>query len=77
MRFPKRAPSTEELINALKNPEILLKTYQLAEKIRSEASYMHWDQLQHREAPEGFTLKEWWLAHKLNRYTRFKKLTVA
>jgi len=36
--------------------------------------YLHWDQLRHREPPEGLTRDEWWLGMKLARSPLLKAL---
>jgi Fic family protein len=41
-----------------------------------DGRYLHWDQLRHREPPEGLTRDEWWLGIKLARSPLLKDLPV-
>lgn len=36
--------------------------------------YLHWDQLQHRAPPAGFTTEEWWLGIKFARFALLREL---
>ncbi len=40
----------------------------------AEGRYLHWDKLRHLQPPEGLTPEDYWLALKIARNTRYKKL---
>jgi Fic family protein len=40
----------------------------------AQGRYLHWDKLRHLQPPEGWTTQDYWLALKLTRKARYKKL---
>jgi len=74
MKLPLKAPSYFELIDELienkRYLDIGLSDAPLPEK------YLHWDQLRHRQVPEGLSLREWWYLIKSPRISSLKKITL-
>ena len=63
MRFPKKAPSWERLIETVKSidlgkivPELALRP----ESALRQDGYLHWDELRRRPEPDGLTHEQWW-----------------
>lgn len=40
----------------------------------AEGRYLHWDEVRHREPPEGLTAEEWWLSIKLARWSLLRRM---
>ena len=47
------------------SPERLFQIVSTVSEPTVAGKYLHWDDLRHREPPEGLTLSEWWLGLKL------------
>ena len=62
MKIPQPPPSLDELLKAL--PPERLSTIISLGRPTVDGSYLHWDQLRHREPPGGLSVREWWLATK-------------
>jgi Fic family protein len=66
MKIPLRPPSAYQIIRDLAEE----KPSRLAELLLMEigpelnGNYFHWDQLRHRQPPEGLSHEEWWLLMK-------------
>ncbi len=75
MKLPLKPPSFEELFAELiksgKYVELSKHFYGNAPK-----KYLHWDQLRHRQVPEGLTLKQWWSFIKTQRVAASKNITL-
>ncbi len=68
MQIPESAPALPDLLRSLEaQPGRLLE--KLAEGLRPEVGgrYLHWDELRRRRPPDGWTVKEWWLALSIAR----------
>lgn len=64
VKSPQSPPSFDELVTKI-NAE---KAFRLGRRI--DRRYLHWDQIRHRDPPEGLTLEEWWFSVKLPRMTQ-------
>ncbi|MYG83363.1 MAG: Fic family protein [Candidatus Dadabacteria bacterium] len=75
MKLPLKPPPFEELfpelINSGKYMELSKRFYGNAPK-----KYLHWDQLRHRQVPEGLTLKQWRSFIKTQRVAASKNITL-
>ena len=69
MKAPQRPPSVHELLAELSaaGPDKLLSLASSDIERKLGGRYIHWDELRHRPAPEGYTHREWWLAIKMAR----------
>ena len=65
MKFPKKPPPLESFFREPKG------MFSAMDKAGEEASrrdrYLHWDELRHREPPEGLTVEDWWFGLKMRR----------
>ena len=75
MKLPLKPPPFEELFAELiysgKYMELSKCFYGNAPK-----KYLHWDQLRHRQPPDGLTLKQWWHFIKAQRVAASKNTTL-
>lgn len=60
MKLPMPPPSAENLFAQLA-PGELAKVIQQSNPLPM-GKYLHWDELRHRQPPEGFSLDQWWLS---------------
>lgn len=68
MRTPVAPPKTPEILATLKGgADRFLEVVQSSIGSQPAGSYLHWDELRHRPAPQGYTHEEWWLATKFAR----------
>lgn len=75
MRFPKRPPSRTDLIRQI-GPQRLLDILATVSEPTVSGKYLHWDDLRHREPPNGLSHSEWWLGLGFHRMpTRTVPLT--
>ena len=42
--------------------------------VNHKGRYLHWDQMRHREPPDGLTLEEWWVATAASRSSQSRQL---
>lgn len=54
--------------------EALPKIYAASISSTPEGKYLHWDNLRHRDPPEGLSREQWWLGVKLARYGTQREL---
>jgi len=70
VKIPQKPPKIKELTDKLYKTEkgrlVLNELFQQPELVR-RGGYLHWDQLQHKPAPEGLTPEYLWLVIKLGR----------
>lgn len=59
MKLPLTPPGPAELAKDL-TPELVLRLFQAQSSPLINGQYLHWDQLRHREPPEGLTSEQWW-----------------
>lgn len=66
MKIPLRPPSVIQIIRVLaeENPGRLAELLLMEIGPEPNGKYFHWDQLRHRQPPEGLSHKEWWLIIK-------------
>lgn len=62
MRFPKTPPELNDVV-VPKDPQQLLSWFTAS----ALTKYLHWDDLLHRDPPEGITHEQWWFGIKLQR----------
>jgi Fic family protein len=68
MRLPQFPPDLTEL---LENPERFLTLMHGAEEeVKRKDRYLHWDELRHRQPPEGLSPQEWWAGLKIRRMSQ-------
>lgn len=68
MRLPQSPPDLTELLG---NPERFLTLMHGAEEeVKRKDRYLHWDELRHRQAPEGLSPQEWWAGLKIRRMSQ-------
>jgi len=70
MKVPQKPPPDDELLRELgeAGPDKLAEVFRSdLGKQQPEGSYIHWDELRRRPAPQGFTHRQWWLAIKISR----------
>lgn len=72
MKIPLTPPDPTGLLAKLQ-PNKLARLIGLQEDTTS-GRYLHWDELRHRQPPEGFSLEEWWLSIWLARAPLLKLL---
>lgn len=56
--------------------ENLPKIYAVPINTTPTGKYLHWDNLRHRQPPEGLTNEQWWLGVKLARYGTQRELSL-
>ena len=66
MRFPADPPSFADLFRE-QDPEGLLRLISSGIGKLPENRYLHWSKLKYMKPPEGFTVKDWWMATKMVR----------
>jgi Fic family protein len=69
MKVPQKPPPLAEVITELTNegPDKLVELVGSELARQPEGKYVHWDELRHLRAPEGFNHRQWWLAIKMSR----------
>ncbi|MCX7166004.1 MAG: Fic family protein [Rhodocyclales bacterium] len=72
MRLPETAPGFPQILQRVQ-PENLSRIAQNASPLH-KGRYRHWDELQHREPPQGLTLDEWWATILLGRLPLMQNL---
>ena len=69
MRKPSIPPDTSPPWAGLHNLEhAVLRDILRVGATDTKGRYLHWDDLRHREPPEGLTLEQWWLGTVLSRH---------
>lgn len=48
-------------------PDVMERLFQKQITALVKGQYLHWDQLRHREPPEGLTVEQWWLGIRMAR----------
>ncbi len=66
MKVPESPQSYLGMLKGL-TPELAMKFARTGFGMTVQGAYLHWDQLRHREPPEGFTHETWWLGLRLAR----------
>jgi Fic family protein len=77
LRLPEPPPDFDALFRRAATGRRLPEILRLAEALRADAPYLHWDEVRRRTPPqEGFTLEEWWAAIKMKRKATYRDLPV-
>jgi len=78
MKIPETPPDLDSILEKVKDQNEWAKLYMGSgsRPTDSKGRYLHWDNLRHRTPPEGFTIKEWWVATKLARRNLYKPVTL-
>ncbi len=66
MKLPLPPPSFAKLFSEW-TPDLAMKLAASGFRMSVNGAYLHWDQLRHREPPEGLTHETWWLGLRLAR----------
>ncbi|MCY3625497.1 MAG: Fic family protein, partial [Candidatus Dadabacteria bacterium] len=75
MKLPLEPPPFEELFaEVIQSGEYM----ELSERFYGNVpkKYLRWDQLRHRQIPDGLTLRQWWHFIKIQRVAASKKVTL-
>jgi Fic family protein len=69
MRKPRQPPSVPDLFRRLASQDDahFLERVMSVSATATGSRYLPWDELRHRQPPEGLTSEDWWLATKLSR----------
>ena len=69
MKRPMPPPDLAELVPGIADddPGRLLEVLTSGRPVDSKGRYLHWDQMRHRQPPDGLTLKEWWVGTATSR----------
>lgn len=73
VKVPMPPPSTEEVLDSL-GLDGFERIFSSGVKASQNGQYRHWDEIRHREPPEGLSLEEWWAAIKFSRQREFHAL---
>ena len=78
MKKPLPPPDWLELAaeTAVNDPSRLLEIFSSGRSVDDKGRYLHWDQMRHRQPPEGFTLQEWWAGTASSRMKNARLLPV-
>ena len=76
MKKPMPPPDTAELLAevAQENVQRLLEVLSKGRPVDEKGRYLHWDQMRHRQPPEGLTLDEWWVSTAASRANNARML---
>lgn len=63
------APNWHELLTEVvdKGHERLVEVFATAKPVDVKGRYLHWDEMRHRNPPDGLTLEEWWVGTSYSR----------
>lgn len=64
MRVPQKAPPYWPTVSEVLTKPERMGILRDAKPALPDGRYLHWDELRHRQAPEGATSEEWWAAQK-------------
>jgi len=73
VKVPMSPPSTAEVLDGLE-VEGFERIFSSGVKASQNGQYRHWDEVRHREPPDGLSLEEWWAAIKFSRQREFHAL---
>ena len=77
MKKPLQPPDMTQLlaeINAADDSQRLFEVLSRGRPVDAKGRYLHWDQMRHRESPQGLTLEEWWTGTALSRLSQARTL---
>ena len=58
-------------------PQRMVEILEHAKPVDAKGRYLHWDQMRHRQPPEGITLREWWAGTAMSRAVHARTLPFA
>ncbi|MYJ80875.1 MAG: Fic family protein [Acidimicrobiaceae bacterium] len=76
MKRPMPPPDIAEFLAevAEENPQRLVEVFSKGRPVDEKGRYPHWDQMRHRQPPEGLTLNEWWVSTAASRANNARML---
>ena len=75
MKIPQKPPDDADLRKILSvDYGTQLRIFHSASGPTVDGKYLHWDQLRHRQPPEGLTHVEWWISLTFHRNSTAKKI---
>ena len=75
MKFPKKPPPLERFF---RDPSRMFPAMDKAgEEAARRDRYLHWDELRHREPPEGLSVEDWWFGLKMRRVAQRQHIPLA
>ena len=73
MKLPKSPEDLDQLLSRTA-PERLVQIFQAQPGPLVNGAYLHWDELRHRQPPDGLSHEQWWLALRLARQALSQQL---
>lgn len=79
MKKPLPPPDMAELLSEIADsgPQRVFDLFASGRPVDGKGRYLHWDQMRHRQPPEGLTLKEWWVSTAASRVNSARPLPFA
>jgi len=74
MKLPQPAPDFDAIFQQIAEDNRFRPVLQLADRLRTETRYLHWDEIRWRPVRSGFTYEEWWAALKLKRKAAYRQI---
>ena len=76
MRKPLQPPDWLQLMAqyADEGPERMIDLFASGRAVDDKGRYLHWDQMRHRQPPDGHTLNEWWVGTAASRANNARPL---
>ena len=76
MKKPLPPPDMAELLSEIADggPQRVFDLFASGRPVDHKGRYLHWDQMRHRQPPEGLTLKEWWVSTAASRANNARTL---
>ena len=59
---------------AAEDPQRMIDLFASGRAVDAKGRYLHWDQMRHRQPPDGLTLNEWWVGTAASRATNARLL---
>jgi Fic family protein len=66
MKLPLAPPDSADLAKLIA-PDVMLRLFQKQITALVKGQYLHWDQVRHREPPEGLSAEQWWFGIRMAR----------
>ena len=78
MKKPLPPPDVAQLLAeiAAEDPQRMIDLFASGRAVDDKGRYLHWDQMRHRQPPEGLTLQEWWARTAVSRMSQARTLPV-
>lgn len=69
MKTPLPPPDWVELLAGItaEDPQRMIDLFSTSRAVDDKGRYLHWDQMRHRQPPDGLTLNEWWVGTAASR----------